>query len=317
MRRAPAGRQRAARSRRCAGPAAMPDRRGRERVVDGQPAEGRDRRRTDARRSSTRSNAIPAAPARRRRRSARTSASVREAVGQRRARAVRPAIAPDPLVVRVEDRHAVRGQRLDQLALGPLDGLDRPDPRQVDRLDRRDDADLGPRRSRARSAISPPTYMPISRTAARCSGPRRRTVSGRPISLFWLPSLRRVGSAAPRTAATASLVEVLAMLARDPDDERVEPRVARPSRAAWSARSGIGRPGRPWRRGRRAGASAGGPRDEDRRGARRRAPRRGSRGRRSARPAGPRTGCPASTARESTAPPRIGRPDRAEQRSRR
>ena len=33
---------------------------------------------------------------------------------------------------------------------------------------------------RARSAISPPTYMPISRTAASCSGPRSSTVRGRP-----------------------------------------------------------------------------------------------------------------------------------------
>ncbi len=64
----------------------------------------------------------------------------------------------------------------------------------------------------ARSAISPPTYIPISRTAASCSGPRRSTVSGRPISLFWLPSLLSVRIVVARTAATASLVEVLAML---------------------------------------------------------------------------------------------------------
>ena len=42
--------------------------------------------------------------------------------------------------------------------------------------------------------------------------PRRRSVSGRPISLFWLPSLFRVGIAAPRTAAVASFVDVLAKL---------------------------------------------------------------------------------------------------------
>ncbi len=64
----------------------------------------------------------------------------------------------------------------------------------------------------ARSRISPPTYMPISSTAAPCSGPRRRTVSGRPTSLFWLPSVRSVANRRSSTPATASLVEVLAML---------------------------------------------------------------------------------------------------------
>ena len=64
----------------------------------------------------------------------------------------------------------------------------------------------------ASSAISPPTYIPISRTAASCSGPSRSSVSGSPISLFMLPSVRRVRRAAPRTAAAASFVEVLAML---------------------------------------------------------------------------------------------------------
>ena len=68
------------------------------------------------------------------------------------------------------------------------------------------------RAMRARSAISPPVYIPISRTAASCSGPRRMSVSGRPTSLFWLPSLRSVRKRRPRTAATASLVDVLAML---------------------------------------------------------------------------------------------------------
>jgi hypothetical protein len=41
---------------------------------------------------------------------------------------------------------------------------------------------------RARSAISP-RRTSISRTAASCSGPRRSTVSGRPIPWFWLPPL--------------------------------------------------------------------------------------------------------------------------------
>ena len=46
----------------------------------------------------------------------------------------------------------------------------------------------------------------------RARGSSRRSVSGSPISLFWLPSFRRVRNAAPRTVAMASFVEVLAML---------------------------------------------------------------------------------------------------------
>ena len=92
---------------------------------------------------------------------------------------------------------------------------------------------------RARSAISPPTYMPISRTAASCSGPSRRTVSGRPTSLFWLPSLRSVRKRLARTAAMASLVEVLAMLPVTPTtsglNRRRQPAATAPSAATASA----------------------------------------------------------------------------------
>ena len=72
--------------------------------------------------------------------------------------------------------------------------------------------DRRPAEGGQRRRSRPPTYIPISRTAARCSGPRRRSVSGSPISLFWLPSLLSVGIAAARTAAVASLVDVLATL---------------------------------------------------------------------------------------------------------
>jgi hypothetical protein len=50
----------------------------------------------------------------------------------------------DPLVVGVEHGDAVGWQCFNELALGFLDRLDRPDPRQVDRLDGRHDADLRP-----------------------------------------------------------------------------------------------------------------------------------------------------------------------------
>ena len=119
--------------------------------------------------------------------SARTSASRREAVGQATRARVR-----DPMR-RTRGSSAFRtavpsaGQRLDQLALGMLDRVERADPRRGGPPHRGDDPDRRPA-DRRQLAISPAVYMPISRTAASCSGPRPRTVSGRPISLFWLPS---------------------------------------------------------------------------------------------------------------------------------
>ena len=76
---------------------------------------------------------------------------------------------------------------------------------------------------RARSAISPPTYMPISRTAASCSGPSRRTVSGRPTSLFWLPSLRSVRNRLREDRRDGLLGRGLGDAPGHPDDERAEP----------------------------------------------------------------------------------------------
>ena len=85
-------------------------------------------------------------------------------------------------------------------------------------------------------AISPPTYIPISRTTASCSGPIRSTVSGSPISLLALPSLLRVVKRSDRTAATASLVEVLAMLPVTPTTSG-ENRPRQALATAWSPSS--------------------------------------------------------------------------------
>ena len=163
---------------------------------------------------------------------------------------------------------------------------------------------------RASSAISPPTYMPISRTAASCSGRSRRTVSGRPISLFWLPSLRRVRKRRARTAAIASLVDVLAMLPVTPTTRgsnccrqpaATPPSAARPSATRTTVTSpsatgsGTGRvtmtPAAP-----RATASATNACPSVRS------------------PGSATNSCPGSTWRESTAAPRIGRSDRASRR---
>ena len=50
--------------------------------------------------------------------------------------------------------------------------------------------------------------MPISVTSTRVSGSRRQTVSGRPISLFWLASAQIVGVCALQSAPRMSFVEV-------------------------------------------------------------------------------------------------------------
>ncbi len=162
----------------------------------------------------------------------------------------------------------------------------------------------------ASSAISPPTYIPISRTAASCSGPSRMRVSGSPISLFMLPSVRSVRRAAPRTAAAASFVEVLAMLPVTPTtsgvNRRRHPAATAPSAACASAtRTTVTSP--------RAAASSTG-----RVTSTAAAPRAIASGRwswPSVRSPGRATNrLPGATRRESTAPPRIGREERASSR---
>ena len=56
------------------------------------------------------------------------------------------------------------------------------------------------RAQRARRSISPKLLMPISTTAYSVSGSSRNSVLGRPISLFWLPSVFSVFPKADSTA---------------------------------------------------------------------------------------------------------------------
>ena len=265
------------------------DGRGGQRVVDRQPAERRDAR-PRARRPASRAGSASRRSRRdstARRRARRPSRRSRSAATRA---AVRRSIRRDDRVVGVEDRRAVRRQRLDAA---------RPWPARPPRASRSaTGGPPGPRSRRrstggamaARSAISPPTYMPISSTAASCSGPRRRTVSGRPISLFWLPSLLSVRSRRGQDRGDGLLGRGLGDAPGDADDERVEarrqpaataPSAAMPSATRMTVTSpsvvGIGR---------RAGHEHG-------RGAPARPRRRGGRGRPSARRAGRRTACPA------------------------
>ena len=112
-----------------------------QRVMDRQPAEGRDRDRSAAR-IGAQGEAHPGGPGRLD--GLGTDVGVgREPVADAPGRRA-GAHAPDDLIVGIEDRGAVGGECLEQLALGRLDRLDRPDPRQVDRLDGRHHADLRP-----------------------------------------------------------------------------------------------------------------------------------------------------------------------------
>ena len=65
---------------------------------------------------------------------------------------------------------------------------------------------------RASAAISPKPEMPISTTAASCSGSMRETVIGTPIWLFRFPSVFRIVYRLARTPAIISLAEVLPTL---------------------------------------------------------------------------------------------------------
>ena len=174
---------------------------------------------------------------------------------------------------------------------------------EVDRLDRGDDPDPRPgdprpaRRSRRRRTC--PSRGRPPRAPARAAG----AVSGRPTSLFWLPSLRSVRKRLAEDRRDRLLGRGLGDAPGHPDDERVEP--APPAgRDGAERRERIGDPDdrdvaeRSTDR-RRAGSRGAPPR--------RARPRRpGRRGRRCARRAGRRTARPGSTRRESTAAPRIG-----------
>ena len=162
----------------------------------------------------------------------------------------------------------------------------------------------------ARSAISPPTYMPISSTAASCSGPNRRTVSGSPISLFWLPSLLSVRRAVPRTAAIASLVDVLAMLPVTPtttgSKRRRQPAATAPRAAAPSGtRTTVTSPSESGSASGRVTSTAAAPR-------RTASPRWAWPSVRS--PGRATKSWPGDTRRESTAAPWMGRSDRVRSR---
>ena len=114
------------------------------------------------------------------------------------------------------------GNDLEQLALRPLDRLERADPRQVHGWTAVTTPIDGGAIA-ARSAISPETYMPISSTAASSSGPSR-SQRQRQADLVVLVALRlERPQRAAQDGRDRFLRRGLGDAARDPDDERVEP----------------------------------------------------------------------------------------------
>ena len=211
-------------------PGGQADRRRGQGVLDGMPAEPGQGDRPVHRRGAE-AKRMPATP---RARVAGGHVGLRrEAVGQDRPRSCRR--MPATSVVGVEDGRAARRQGLDEPALArsiasiePIRGRWTGSTAVT--------TPMAGRAIRARSAISPPTYMPISRTSAWSMGSRRRTVRGRPISLFSLPSLQtsRVG----QDRRDGLLGRGLGDAAGDADGERLEaarqaaaiaPRAATPS----------------------------------------------------------------------------------------
>ena len=162
------------------------------------------------------------------------------------------------------------------------------------------------RRRRARAiaasaAISPGWFMPISTTAARCSGRSRSSVSGTPQWLLRLPSVRSVGPARREHRRHQLLGRGLAGAAGDADQQPV------PALAV-AAREALQRGGDVVHHHQRPGLAAAqrGVRARARTAPRRRrarTPRRGSRGRRRCAPGSGTNSCPGASVRVSIAAP--------------
>ena len=135
----------------------------------------------------------------------------------------RPVVHPrDDRVVLVEDRRAVRRQRLEQLALGLLDRLERPDPRQVDRLHGGDDPDRRPghRRQLGDLATDVHAHLEDGRLVLRAEPEQRQRQPDLVVHVALGPQrpARR-----PEDRRGRLLRRGLGDAPRDADHERVEP----------------------------------------------------------------------------------------------
>ena len=147
----------------------------------------------------------------------------REAVGHRRGPASGSAIRRTRAVVGVEDGDAVGRQGLDELRLRVLDRVDRADPAQVDAEDRRHDPDPGPGDPGELGDLAADVHPHLEHggLVLRAKPQERQRQADLVVLVALAPE--RPAIASPRTVAMASLVDVLAMLPGDADDERVEP----------------------------------------------------------------------------------------------
>ena len=197
---------------------------------------------------------------------------------------------PDPLVVGIEDSDAVGRERLDELALRLLDSLDRPDPRQVNRLDRGDDADLRPPDPGQVGDLAADVHAHLEdgRLVVRPEPHDRQ----RQADLVVLVALVLEGHEIAREDRRDRLLRRgLGDAARSPRRRADRTGLARPRRSRGTPRSVSGT----WMTDTPAAARSmpsGVTRDQDRRRTARRQPRRRRHGRPSARRAGRRTGCP-------------------------
>ena len=192
--------------------------------------------------------------------SARTSASGGLADQHHRGRGPRRH-RPHPRVVGVEHRHPVRRQRLDQLALGRRDRVDRAELADVRDADVDHHADPRRRDLGTGSVRWPGPRAPISSTRNRVSASARSTVCGRPeLVVERARPAPTVGPSRASSCAIRSLVEVLpdepviptiGQLRQPVDHGPGQPRPSRPAgrRPRSSARSR--RPGAEHRRPRR------------------------------------------------------------------
>jgi hypothetical protein len=145
----------------------------------------------------------PPPRARRRRSRGRSERPARPSVGRNRGRRGRRRSAP-------RRRLPAAPPRASAFASSRSHACSRPAPGGPARP--RDNADRRSAHLREARDLAALVLSLISRTAASWVPSSRRSVSGSPISLFWLPAVLSVRSRDPRTVATASFTEVFPTL---------------------------------------------------------------------------------------------------------
>ena len=145
-----------------------------------------------------------------------------EAIGQDPGRGPR-SHPGNPRVVAVEDRRPAGRQRLDELPLCELDRLDRPDPRQVDGQDRRDDSDVGSGHRRELRNLAADVH-PHLEDGGLVFGPETQQRERQPDLVVLVALTPERLESLGEDARSGLFRRGLGDAAGDPDDERGEPR---------------------------------------------------------------------------------------------